>query len=226
MKTFTVLTVSKRTGWEGDAEKCIREQTIQPNKWIVVTEDKYSHSALQTAKHIYAPPKTKLSNLNASLNSGLRLIDTDYVIFYQDFIELAPDCFEKLLAIANERTFVATCTPNYDGSDDGRFSAAALPHSCKPSHWETNVAIAPMQAIRELGGFDEEYDWGWAWDNVNIAERAAMLGYKFKMDETNRPKLYPHEMSSHETLPLNLSRHTRTMRDIRNGNRPIKNIYL
>ena len=46
---------------------------------------------------IPAPTQTKLSNLNASLNAGLKLVDTDYVIFYQDFIELKENCFEKLL---------------------------------------------------------------------------------------------------------------------------------
>jgi hypothetical protein len=83
-----------------------------------------------------------------------------------------------------------------------------------------------MHILRELGGFDEAYDWGWSWDNVNVAERAAMLGAKFICDESNRPTLYPHEMSSHETLPKNGERHAKTMRDIREGQKPLKLPYL
>lgn len=231
MKSFSVLTVSKRLGWEHDAETSLKLQTVQPQKWVVVTEDRYSIACLLPwgntgVGHIYAPPKTRLSNLNASLNEGLRHIDTDYVIFYQDFIELEENCFEKLLGLADERTFVTTCTPNYDGSDDGRYTGANVPRPCRPDEWEANVAIAPMGIIRELGGFDEEYDWGWSWDNVNLAQRAAMLGAKFIIDESNRPKLYVHEMSSHTTLPLNAERHERTMKEIRQGTKPIQLNYL
>lgn len=240
-KSFSVLTVSKRTGWEHDAIQCLKAQTVTsqirrrgcgldaPTNWIVVSElerNCYTDNHLFPCTYVPAPPKTKLSNLNASLNEGLRHIDTDYVIFYQDFIELKEDCFEKLLALVDERTFVTTCTPNYDGSDDGRYTGVDMPRACRPEEWEANVSIAPMRILRELGGFDEEYDWGWSWDNVNVAERAAMLGAKFILDESNRPKLYPHEMSSHQTLPLNAQRHSDTMKAIRNGTRPIKNKYL
>lgn len=226
MKSFSVLTVSKRTGWEKMARASIKKQIVKPNKWIVVSELAERLTAFDGLIKIQAPETTRLSNLNASLNMGLHFIDTQYVIFYQDFIELPEDCFEKLLALATPNTFVTTCTPNYDGSDDGRYTGADCPRSCMPEEWETNVALCPMRIIRDLGGFDEEYDWGWSWDNVNIAQRAAMLGAKFILDESNRPRLYPHEMSSHETLPLNAERHGRTMMDIRTGKRPIKNTYL
>lgn len=212
----------------------IEKQTAKPDKWVVVHENqtdfldeiKYSTLIQLNLKLLGAPEKTKLSNLNASLNEGLRHLNTDYIIFYQDFIELPEDCFEKLLALADEKTFVTTCTPNYDGSDDSRYTGCDSPRTCRPREWETNVAIAPIQVFRRLGGFDEQYDWGWSWDNVNVAERAAMLGAKFICDESNRPKLYPHEMSSHETLPKNGERHAKTMRDIRQGRKPLKLPYL
>jgi len=230
VSSFTILTVSKRTGWEEIAERSIHRQTIKPAEWIVVAENTTPHTSRYfegwKKTIIEAPPKTKASNLNASLNAGLRLIDTDYVIFYQDYIELKEDCFEKLLSLADEKTFVTTCTPNYDGSDDGRYTGADLPRPCRPEEWEANVALAPMALIRELGGFDETYDDGWSWDNVNLAQRAAMLGARFILDESNRPKLYPHEMSSHKTLPLNGERHSAIMKDIRGGVKPIKLDYL
>jgi hypothetical protein len=228
-KSFSVLTVSKRTGWESKAVESLERQTVPVKNWVIIPEAVTDELITESREwiHIYrAPEKTKLSNLNASLNEGLRHIDTDYVIFYQDFIELPEDCFEKLLELADERTFVTTCTPNYDGSDDGRYTKADIPRPCMPAEWEANVALAPMQILRDLGGFDEDYDWGWSWDNVNVAERAAMLGAKFILDESNRPTLYPHEMSSHNTLPKNGERHARTMRDIREGRKPLKLPYL
>lgn len=209
MYSFSILTVTKRTGWEEAAEKCVAAQTVPADKWVVIREGDN------------APQKIRASNLNASLNAGLRLIESDFVIFYQDFIELEPDCFEKLLALADDKTWVTTCTPNYDGSDDSRYTGIDAPRGCRPEEWEANVAIAPMKMIRELGGFWEELDNGWSWDNVDLAVRAQMLGARFILDESNRPKLYPHEMTSHQTLPLNKDRYTQHIQAIRDGEMPL-----
>lgn len=213
-KSFSVLTVTKRTGWEAMAAESIERQTIQPEDWVIIQEG------------VNAPPKTRPSNLNASLNAGLRQIKSDYVIFYQDFIELQEDCFEKLLNLVNEKTFVTTCTPNYDGSDDGRYTGVNQPRPCLPEEWEANVAIAPMALLEELGGFEEELDWGWSWDNVHLAKRAAMLGARFIIDESNRPKLLPHEMKSREGLTLNGEWCDKDIELIRQGKKPIKLPYL
>jgi len=230
-KSFSCLTVSKRTGWEEIYADSINRQTVKADQTIIITEEFYK-TALALTKDFpsrnektsiidHAPKKTRLSNLNASLNKGLGLVTSDYVIFYQDFIELKEDCFEKLLALATPRTFVTTCTPNYDGSDDGRYTGVDVPRPCIPEEWEANVALAPMDFIRELGGFDERLDDGWSWDNALLARKAAMLGAKFILDESNRPKLYPHEMSSHNTLPKNGELVEKIMYNIRNGIEPL-----
>lgn len=224
MKSFSVLTVSARTGWEDIANASIAVQTVQPKAWYLVSRLMESFNACK-AIPIQEPEKTKVSNLNAALNAGLNFIDTEYVIFYQDFISLDSDCFEKLLALVDENTFVTTCTPNYDNSDDSRYLGVDVPRECRPEEWEANVAIAPMKAIYELGGFDEDYDNGWSWDNVNLAERAALLGYKFIIDESNRPTLFPHPRLE-TNMELNLDRHTETMRKIKTGEKDIKLPYV
>lgn len=214
MKSFSVLTVSKRKGWLIAAKESVATQTVQPDKWVIIQEG------------VNSPEKIRPSNLNRSLNAGLKQIKSDYVIFYQDFIELDPDCFEKLLDLVNENTFVTTCTPNYDGSDDIRYTGIDAPRRCRPFEWEANVSIAPMAVIRALGGFDEEYDMGWSWDNVNLAERAAMLACRFILDESNRPKLLPHEQTSKLEFKANGEHHTRNMRLIRQGDKPLRLEYL
>ncbi len=215
MKRFTVLTVSKRTGWKEAARRQIKKQTVQPEDWVIIQEG------------VNAPQQTRASNLNASLNAGLKLVKTPYVIFYQDFIRLEPDCFEKLLKLANPTTFVTTCTKNPKGKiEDPRYLGADCPRPCKPDEWEANVAIAPMKAVKELGGFDEEYDNGWSWDNVNLAERADILGYEFVLDESNRPQLLPHDPPHDGSIEPNGERHTKIMEAIRAGKRPIKCNYL
>lgn len=214
MKTFSVLTVSKRDGWQEMAKANIDKQTRKPNKWVVIQEG------------INAPTKTKPSNLNASLNAGLRQIMSDYVIFYQDFIELPVDCFDKLLRLVSDNTFVTTCTINPDGRIDGRHQGFGLARKCEPGEWETNVAIAPMSVLRELGGFNEELDWGWSWDNVDVALRAEMLGCKFMIDESNNPVLLEHETTDSKKLELNGDRCAKNIDAIRSGERPLRYNYL
>lgn len=208
------------------AFKSMQRQTAKPSKWVVVLEYEPKWHLFNIPRGfetevLRAPEQTRLSNLNASLNEGLRHIDTDYVIFYQDYIDLPEDCFEKLLSLVDERTFVTTCTPNYDGSDDGRYTGTDMARSCRPEEWEANVSIAPMSVLRELGGFDERMDWGWSWDNVLLAQKAAMIGAKFVLDESNRPSLTPHEMSAHETLPKNGERCEQIMAAIKSGKEPL-----
>lgn len=219
MEKVSVLTVSKRTGWEKGALECLRDQTFRDFKWVVVAEKPLK------VKYITAPPKTRVSNLNASLNKGLKFCKGEFVVFYQDFIELEEDTIEKLVELADDKTFVTTLTKNPKGTpEDPRYLGVDCPRPCTPEEWEANVAIAPMEAIRELGGFDEEYDDGWSWDNVNLAERAAMLGYKFVLDESNRPQLLYHEKET--TIEPNGERHAQVMRDIQEGKRPLKCDYL
>lgn len=225
-KTFSVLTVSKRhiDDWLAMAVDSVVRQPIQPEKWIIVTEEAVDYEIqdhYDWITFIKSPLKIRLSNLNRSLNAGLKLIKSDYVIFYQDFIELKEDSFEKLLVLVDDKTWATTCTPNYDGSDDGRYTGTDLPRPCRPEEWEANVSIAPMAMVRRLGGFDERLDNGWSWDNALLARKAAMLGAKFICDESNRPKLYPHEMNSHNTLPKNGQLCERIIRDIREGKEPI-----
>lgn len=234
MKSFEVLTISKRTGWEELAKKSVEGQTVLPRKWSVGLDEEG-----ETSKKLWQPmgevftdiyvtgwQKKRASNLNFTLNAGLHRIKADYVIFYQDFIELPSDCFEKLLDLADQNTFVTTCTPNYDGSDDSRYLGVDGPRPCRPEEWETNVAIAPMRVLKLLGGFPEHYDDGWSWDNANVAERAAMMGCQFLIDESNRPKLLPHEQTSKLGLELNGERHNAEMKAIRMGEKPLKYDYL
>lgn len=223
---FTVLTVSKRTGWEHRAARQIRKQTVQPSEWIIVSECKDIMPTLLDAKVFQAPKTTNPSNLNQSLNYGLRKVKTKYVIFYQDFIDLPEDCFEKLMELADKHFFVTTCTPKYDGTDDTRYLGLDEPRPCRPEEWETNVALAPMVALRELGGFDEELDKGWSWDNVNVALRAEMLGYQFIIDESNRPTLIEHEQTSKLAMETNGERNEKIIKKIREGKKPLKLPYL
>lgn len=232
------LTVTKRTGWYDIARDSILRQNTDVH-WVIVDESTKLQDEHQTMEFfgdedyvlmttfLSAPPKTRLSNLNASLNKGLRFCQTELVIFYQDFIILQNHCFEDLIDLSTGMgyAFVGTVTKNPpDSIEDPRYLGVDCVRPCTPDEWEANVAIAPMAVIQELGGFDEEYDNGWSWDNVNVAERAAMLGHKFFLDEANRPQLLNHPKE--KDMPPNGEFHVQRMREIQDGKRPISVSYL
>jgi glycosyltransferase involved in cell wall biosynthesis len=224
----SILTVTKRVGWEKYAEESLLNQTYKDFEYIVVTENPLHFTKLKPTI-IDAPAKRKVSNLNASNNEGLRHCKGEYIIFYQDFILLEPDCIEKLVNLATPNTFVTTLTKNPDGEEeDPRYTWLDAPRPCLPQEWEENVGLAPMAILKELGGYDEEYDDGWAWNNVNVAERAEMLGCNFVLDESNRPQLIFHikEPVLNKNMPLNGELHALVMQKIKDGELPLKNTYL
>lgn len=230
------LTVTKRVGWYDLALESISRQKMDIN-WVIVDENlplQEEHQMMVfhdefclMITYLSAPPKTRLSNLNASLNRGLRFCQTDYVIFYQDFIILQDSCFQDLVDVCTGEgnAFVSTVTKNPpDYVEDMRYLGLDCPRPCIPEEWEANVSIAPMTAINELGGFEELLDAGWSWDNVNLAQRAQMLGYKFFVDEGNRPQLLDHPKET--SMPTNGELNAKLIREIQDGKRPIKAPYL
>lgn len=217
----SVLTVSKRTGWEQIALDSLARQTFRDFEYVVVSEDPLEIPSIP------APPKTRRSNLSASNNVGIKNCSGRYIVFYQDFIELPPDCLEKLVSLADRNTFVTTLTLNPPGKEDDPRARVGEPvKSCRPEEWEENVAIAPAAILRYLGGYDEEYDQGWAWNNNNIACRAAMVGCKFLIDPTNNPQLIPHEDEAKNIGVLNGDFHNQRMADIEQGKFPVRLDYL
>ena len=228
---ISVITITKRDGWQELAEKSLEAQTYKDFEYIVVYEPNVQvvdFPNLPNFKWVKAPPKTRHSNLNASNNAGLREANGEYVMFYQDFIELEPDTIEKLLSNIDDNTLITTATINPDGNKDQRYTGIDGIREINPEEWETNVGMAPMKVMRDLGGFDEEYDDGWSWDNVNVACRAELLGCKFLIDESVNPRLEFHvkEPVADPTLELNYLKHEMTMREISIGKKPLKLSYL
>lgn len=105
-------------------------------------------------------------------------------------------------------------------------------YETSPSNWELSYASISNKVIKELGGMDEEYDFkGFAYDNVNIAQRAEFLGYKTYLDQTNIYRALNHDawnMSEHKTerAPDIAEFHINRMKDTIQGRFPIKLNYL
>lgn len=110
--------------------------------------------------------------------------------------------------------------------DQGTFYETA------PVNWELSCGSISRKVIYELGGMDEEYDFqGFAYDNVNIAQRAEMLGYKTYLDQTNEYRAISHDDWAMETHKKDRSTniaefHINRMKETLQGKFPIRLNYL
>lgn len=106
-------------------------------------------------------------------------------------------------------------------------------YECYPNDIEFNFCAVPMKCFKELGGLDEEYDKiGHAYDNVNVALRAEMLGYVPYLDQSNECRALDHDdfwpnkvKIDQKTYPI-APFHMQRMQDIREGKFPLKLDYL
>ncbi len=110
-------------------------------------------------------------------------------------------------------------------TDQGTF------YQCNPPDWELNYAAIPNKIIQGLGGMDENYDFhGFAWDNVNIAVRADMLGYKPYIDQTNECMGFNHDGWWPNPLKVNrvspAQYHFEQMNKMAKGETPIRLEFL
>jgi len=212
-----VLTVTKRTGWEKMALDSLARQTVAYNKYIVIS------SVPLKIDYIIEPKPLRKYNLNRAYNEGFRHLESEYVLLYDDFIELEPTTIEYLLETSRPNRIVTTAT-HENGEQDGRYLGLDTPHRCRADEWEINVAMAPTKLFFELGGCDEEYDDRWAWGNVNLAQRAEMIGYETWIDERVKPKLIPHKRDT--SRENNYDFNEKRINEIKLGKRPISCDYL
>lgn len=118
-------------------------------------------------------------------------------------------------------------------TDPRRSSHYGSFYQCYPNDIEFNFCSVPMKCFKELGGLDEEYDLvGHAWDNVNIAIRASMLGYDTYIDQTNECRglnhddFWPNKVKiDQEKYPIG-EFHQQRIKDITEGKFPLKLDYL
>ena len=106
-------------------------------------------------------------------------------------------------------------------SDFGSF------YECNPQDIEFNYCAIPRKMVAELGGMDEAFDaHGFAWDNVYMAVKGDMLGYKPVIDQTNEcmgfnhDGWWPNPLKVNKVSPANY--YYEQMDKIRRGEVPMK----
>ena len=121
------------------------------------------------------------------------------VVFLQDHIEVMPDALERAWARfeANPMalwTFPVSQRTETDVKGDWRFSTS-IDTPLKPEQWEIDFGAAPAAFFNRGIVFDEAYDDGFGWENVDLAYRISKVfpDAIFLCDPDNKACAFAHD---------------------------------
>lgn len=209
---ISILTPSIRPKGLEVVQESLAKQTFQDFEWLV---------------EMGRPPKCDLAQ---ALNRMLKRAKGKWIVMLQDYIKIEPDGLERFLKVADEKkviTGVGGKTTDWknikwDWREVGEFRQ--IPYL----NWEGDWAIAPLKAFQDVGGYDEEYDKHWSFDNVEIAFRMEKLGYTFWVLPDNKSVHFDHDKFEKHPFRerFNPDFHNQNIRDIDMGKKPVKLNYL
>ena len=144
-------------------------------------------------------------DLNAAFNRMIRRAKGELLVFWQDYVKAPDDALEKWWKAYQKHQDTLMTAPlgkvdNY-GDKEIRWDWRAWKQNekqtdftdCLPRSFEIDWGAAPKKAIYDIGGFDEEADFHWSGDNVLVAIRADMKGWKFACFFTNPAIVWDHD---------------------------------
>lgn len=159
----SILTPTIRPEYLDITYQCLKQQTFQDFEWLV---------------EVGFPDKG--FSLSKDLNALLRRSKGEIVVMLQDCIKIEPDAIQSIVE-AYDGTLTTYPVGKIQNNNDVKFDWRAVMdlREIDPPHWEADFASGPLKAFFDIGGYDEDYDNGWSWENVEVAWRAKQAGYKF-----------------------------------------------
>lgn len=162
MPKISVLTPSIRGDLLHITQECLEQQTFQDFEFLCEIGLRNRGFRLPT-----------------DLNKMLRRAQGERIVMLQDCIKLESDALEKINELSNDfYTFPVGKVMEFGQSPEWDWREHKS-WELDPARWEADFACAPRQAFFDIGGYDEDFNNGWSWDNVEVAYRAQKAGYRF-----------------------------------------------
>lgn len=185
LPAITVITPSIRPEGLKIVEKSLEKQTFRDFEWIPKLDKPGYRSTLCKA-----------------FNGAIRDAKGALVIFVQDYIALPSTALVEAMEAHRRYPESAYTFPvgkvdklDYNDSDitwDWRLKREQ-DQSVSYAEWEIDYGMIPTKFLRMVGGFDEEYDQGFGWENVDIAYRMYLKGVHFRVDPTVKGVAWDHD---------------------------------
>lgn len=140
-------------------------------------------------------------DLNQALNRLIRRAKGELIVFVQDYVELPPNALQDFWdAYQNKPEFYTVPVSKYDDANEVWDWRTNRHGAIDWREWEIDCGSAPRQALIDIGGFDEELDRYWGYDNPNVGLRAHMKGHEFYCLPDIKCRAYDH--NKHEAHPF------------------------
>ena len=130
------------------------------------------------------------------MNRMIRRARGELIVSVQDFIHIPEDGLQKFWDAYQEKPGFYTApvgkiiepldTPQWDWRVDKN-------GDIHWQEWEICFGAAPRKDLVAIGGFDEELDKAWGFDNVNTAYRAHLAGHPFYCMSDNKSVAIDHD---------------------------------
>lgn len=221
---ISVIYCTARSGGLDILKESMDSQTFRDFEVIVLDELHRDSGFID----VIPPPKKPgmFWNLSASLNAGCRVAKGELIVLIQDYIKIPPDGLQKywdrhlqepkgLVSGVGDQFDIVTGECTFKDPRKQSYGGFFL---TIPLHWEANWGAFPRQAWVDIGGFDESYDAGWGYDNVDFADRCQHAGYHIFLDISNEVYCYSHirlfdEQKEKDAAPNNCALYNRLERE-------------
>lgn len=132
-------------------------------------------------------------DLNQSLNRLIKRAQGELIVFVQDYVELPEDGLQKFWDAYKERpAFYTVPVSKYDDESEEWDWRAKRDGEIDWMEWEIDCGSAPREALFDVGGFDEELDKYWGYDNPSVGLRANLKGYEMRCLPDIKCRAYDH----------------------------------
>lgn len=155
-------------------QKCLKEQTFTDFEWLV---------EVGLGKH----------DLNTAYNRMISRARGDIFVSIQDYTKVPKDFLERILEAYKDDTFFTIPVGKTIDWVDIEWDWRKHRTECSWNEWEIDAGFCPIEALWKIGGFDEELDKKWSFDNVSVGCRASQFGYKFEVFHGTESLAYDHD---------------------------------
>lgn len=201
---ISVVTPSIRPEMLKIVAKCLKRQIFTDWEWIIVGPENLLTPLGKELGYRYSfrwvseSPKREgdFYNLNKAWNAAFKIAGGELIISIVDGLWFPPDTLERLWThYQNDPTLcIGAVGHQYDRMENGkpegrvwvdpRVKKDEQFYEINPTDMEWCIASIPIQALKGVGGIDEEYDKVAALSEKETNWRMAKLGYKFYLDQS------------------------------------------
>lgn len=164
---------------------------------LLYTEESLAAQTFEDFEWLCERGSSKKVDFNAAMNRMIKKAKGELIVSLQDYIKIMPTGLERFWkAYKNNPAFYTAPvgkTLDFENFEWDWREKRKDYEEVDWKEWEIDWGCAPRAALEEIGGFDEELDRYWGFDNVNVGFRAHLAGYDFRVLSSNMAAAYDHD---------------------------------